>query len=196
MLAKKSGAVYIGTGSLFRGIAKEDTEFGRYIKDLIDNGLLASDADVEKVLHQQLDSLDKDRTVIFDGVPRRLSQAEFLISYLHLAGTKDIVTFYITLPREESLHRMGMRRVCNGCDQAISITDEAEAQKACERCGGSWVQRNDDTPEAINKRLDIYYRDTMPVIDFLKEHSDFHQIDGTKHIDEVEAQIDQILGIH
>ncbi len=194
VLAGKINAVYVGTGSMFRKYAKQDDEFGRYIRDLIDKGLLASDVDVEKILHQKLDSIDQHQPVIFDGMPRRLSQAEFLINYMHANDKKDIITFSITLPREEAIRRMTMRRVCVSCDSAISLgEDMTEAE--CKKCGGELKQRADDMPEAINKRLDIYDRDTVPVLEFLKGHSVVHQLDGTKPIAEVSAEINKILGI-
>jgi adenylate kinase len=193
LLAKRTNSVYIGTGALFRMIAKSDTEFGRYIRDVLDSGLLASDADVEKILHENLDSIDPNQSIIFDGVPRRLSQAEFLINYMHVAGKSDIATFYINLPKEEAMKRMAMRRVCADCDTPTTVTEGIE--KKCEKCGGKLVQRADDTPEAINRRLDIYYRDTLPVLYFLQEHSSFYEIDGRKSIEEVEKEIDGILKV-
>jgi adenylate kinase len=194
LLAQKISGLYIGTGSLFRKIAKEETEFGRYIKDLIDNGLLASDSDVERVLNENLNALSHEQTIIFDGVPRRLSQAEFLVKYLHVAGKHDVATFYINLPREEATRRMGLRRICSQCETATSVETEDD-QKACEECGGQLVKRADDMPEAIQKRLDIYYRDTLPVLNFLQENSAFYEIDGTQTIAEVELEIDKSLGV-
>lgn len=193
LLAQKIQGIYVGTGSLFRKIAKEETEFGRYIRDLINHGLLASDSDVEKILNENLSKMDHEHSIIFDGVPRRLSQAEFLVNYMHIAGKKDVATFYINLPREEAVHRMSLRRVCSLCETPTTIADGEK--KVCAECGGELTQRADDMPEAINKRLDIYYRDTLPVLYYLQEHSDFYQIDGRQTIAEVEKEIDQILGV-
>ncbi len=193
LLAEKIQGQYIGSGSIFRQIAKEDSEFGRYIKNLIDNGLLATDADVEKIIKEKLESFNENTPVIFDGVPRRLSQAEFLVSHLHLSEKKDIATIYITLPREEAVNRMRMRRICVGCEKPTALQDEMD-ERACHLCGGKLVQRADDTDESINKRLDIYYSETLPVIDYLKEHSDFHEIDGTQSIEKIESEISDIFG--
>ncbi|GAC1412202.1 MAG: adenylate kinase [Candidatus Doudnabacteria bacterium] len=193
LLAQKSKGIYVGTGSLFRKIAKENTEFGRYIKDLINQGLLASDHDVERVLDENISEMNKEQSIIFDGVPRRLSQAEFLINYMHVAGKKDIATFYINLPQEEAVRRMSLRRVCSQCETPTTITENT--QTICLNCGGELVQRADDMPDAIARRLDIYNRDTIPVLDYLREHSDFHEIDGGKTIAEVQSEIDKILGV-
>ncbi|MDB4939995.1 MAG: adenylate kinase [Candidatus Doudnabacteria bacterium] len=194
LLAQKINGLYIGTGSMFRKIAKEDTEFGRYIKEVLDSGALVSDKDVEEMLRENLDSTSDEQRVIFDGVPRRLSQAEFLVNYMKSLGKDDIATFYIKLSREEAISRMSARRVCVACDAAHKIADP-ENIKDCIKCGGKLVQRADDMPEAIQKRLDIYYHDTLPVLDYLKEHSNFYEIDGTKSIEDVQNEINQTLGI-
>ncbi len=194
MLAEKTGAIYVGTGSMFRKFAKEDTEFGRYIRDLLDSGLLASDADVEKVLHSKLDNIETDQVVIFDGVPRRLSQAEFLINYMRVSGKSDILTFSITLSKEDAIQRMSARRVCTKCDLPTALL-ESMSPEDCKKCGGDLMQRADDYPEAINRRLEIYYRDTIPVLEYLKKNGQFYELDGTRSIEEVQAEINKILGL-
>ncbi len=193
-LAEKINAIYIGTGSMFRKMAKEDTEFGRYIRNLIDNGELATDEDVEKVIRDRLDNSDQNQVVIFDGVPRRLSQAEWLIKYMHSAGKQDIATFYIQLPPEEAMRRMSARRVCVSCDTPHSLMENVSLED-CTKCGGQLIQREDDKPEAIKHRLDLYYHDTLPVIDFLKDKGGFHEIDGTQSIEDVASHILEVLGV-
>src|SRR5437899_3088029 len=122
-LAERINAIYIGTGSTFRKIAKEDTEFGRYIKSLIDQGMMATDQDVEKIVSEKLANAPESQVVLFDGVPRRLSQAEWLIKFMHAAGKHDVATIYITLPEEEAIKRMAARRVCVSCDTPHSLME-------------------------------------------------------------------------
>ena len=117
----------------------------------------------------RLISLPKSQGVIFDGIPRRLGQAEFLFNYLLGQGRKDFATLYVSLPREESIKRLLLR---------------AEKEK-----------RADDTMEKIEFRLQQYNNDTVPVLEYLKGKTEFFEIDGTPGIETVSQNINQALGL-
>ncbi|TSC64948.1 MAG: adenylate kinase, partial [Candidatus Doudnabacteria bacterium Gr01-1014_77] len=114
-LVKKLNAEFVEMGGLLREISSQDSEFGKHVKGLIDNGVLLTDDDIEKVLTEKLSQIDRTKTVVFDGVPRRIGQANFLLKALDAVGRKDLVTIYISLPREETFHRLSLRRVCEVC---------------------------------------------------------------------------------
>jgi len=154
-------------GGILRQVAKEDSDLGRMIKSLVDNGVLLSDDQLYKVVDAKLAEIKADKGVIFDGIPRRVGQAEHLLDFLKRQGRKDFVTLFVNLPREESLSRLLKR---------------AEIEK-----------RADDTREKIEFRLKQYEDDTLPVLDFLKKQSQFFEIDGQPSIEEVGNKINKVL---
>lgn len=192
-LAQKTGAVYIEMGGLFREIAVQDTDFGRYVKQTIDQGKLMTDQDVENVLKQKLETLQAGQKMVFDGIPRRMGQANFLIDFLtqHGHDKAHIATIFITLPREESIMRLSRRRTCEVCKTPTIWT--GDPAQVCEKCGGKLLQRQDDTPEAIEVRLKAYEEETLPVVDFLKEKTTFFEVDGQPVIEAVTDEIDKTL---
>ena len=196
ILAQKLGAAYIEMGGLFREIAAQDTEFGRYVKSTIEQGKLMTDQDVENVLKQKLESLDPGKKMIFDGIPRRMGQADFIIDYLdhHGHDKEHIASIFITLPREESIRRLSMRRTCEVCGTPTIWS--GDPVQVCEKCGGKLIQRKDDTPEAIDVRLQAYENDTLPVVDFLESRTTFFEIDGRPPIEAVTEEIDKTLRIN
>jgi adenylate kinase len=190
-LVKKLNAAFFEMGDLLRKVAQEDSDFGRYIKQTIDNGILVSDADIEKVLSDKINDLKLEQSLVFDGVPRRIGQAHFLIGKLKESGRSDIHTIYITLDREESLKRLLIRKVCVSCKSPSHATDE----ESCQLCGGEWVQRADDNVDAINLRLDLFEKETLPVLGYLETETTLHQINGKQSIDEVSRDINKELGL-
>ena len=117
----------------------------------------------------RLNQINISQGVIFDGIPRRLGQAEFLTGFLEKQGRKDFITLYVTLPKEESVKRIMAR---------------AEKEK-----------RADDTMEKVEYRLQQYYNETLPVVDYLKQHTQFFEIDGRPNIEEVATEINRALAL-
>lgn len=192
-LVQKLDAEFVEMGGLLREISSQETEFGKHVKGLIDNGILLTDSDIEKILTEKLSQVDAAKKIVFDGVPRRIGQAEFLLKTLSEVGRTDITTIYVSLPREETFKRLSLRRVCEVCKSpAISNSDP---NQVCEKCGGKLVIRKDDTPEAIGKRLDLYENETLPVVDLLKKRTRLVEIDGDQPIEKVRTDINQALGL-
>jgi len=193
ILAEKLGAEYIEMGALLRHTAAEDSDFGREVKSIIESGNLVNDDIWYKVIRQKLETLDAKTPVIFDGSPRRIGQAHMLVDHLKSIGREKIDTLYITLPREESVRRLMLRRVCEKC-KTPTIANGDPAQ-VCAVCGGKLIRRTDDNEAAINQRLAAYEQDTVPVLDYLKEVTALHQIDGIPEVPNVTVEIDKELGI-
>ncbi|MEK7618383.1 MAG: nucleoside monophosphate kinase [Patescibacteria group bacterium] len=156
-------------GGILREVSKEDSELGQQIKNMIDNGILLPDPLLFKVIESRLSQIDARRGIIFDGVPRRVGQAEFLMSFLQNHGRKNFTTFFIDLPKEESLQRL-LRR----------------AQKE---------NRPDDTAEVIQKRLEQYYEATVPVVEYLKQRTNFIEVDGGSSVETVTKNINETLNL-
>lgn len=168
--ALKSGkwsGVYWEMGGILREVAKEETELGRKVKEMVDNGILLPDDSLLQVVESRLSKISAQTGVIFDGIPRRLGQAKFLMNFLTQQGRKNFTTLFIDLPKEESLKRLLLRAQKEG--------------------------REDDTREKIEVRLRQYYEDTLPVLDFLKTQSVFFEIDGRPSIEEVTKDINKAL---
>jgi adenylate kinase len=168
-LAKHLGFFYWEMGGILREVAAGDTILGIKIKQLLDSGVLLSDDDLYQVVKLRLNEIPLAKGVVFDGIPRRLGQADFLLNYLKSQGRTSFATFHIDLPKEESIKRLLKR---------------AEVEK-----------RADDTLEKINFRLEQYQNATIPVIDFLKQNTEFFYIDGSPSIYEVTKSINKSLGI-
>ncbi len=154
-------------GSICREAATKDSELGRKVKNMVDNGIYLDDETLLAVAKEKLESFSPSQGIIFDGIPRRLSQAEFLTNFLKSQGRPDPVTVFINIPKEETLKRLLKR---------------AEVE-----------HRVDDTPEKIEKRLQQYYDETLPVLEFMKQKGKFIEINGMPPIEEVSQTISQSL---
>jgi adenylate kinase len=169
ILAKRLNFFYWEMGAILRDVATTDTELGKRIKNLIDSGVLLTDEQLYEVVDNRLGEIAHDVGVIFDGIPRRIAQAEHLMQFLLKQGRKDFATLFVNLPKEESISRLLKR---------------AEIEK-----------RADDTREKIEFRLKQYEDDTLPVLDYLKQHSAFFEIDGQPSVEQVTKSINQSLGL-
>ncbi len=169
LLARKLDFFYWEMGGILREVAASKTPLGQKVKSLIDSGTLLKDDDLYEVVKMRLKDLPNTKGVIFDGIPRRLGQAEFLLGYLKEQGRKDFVTLYVSLPKEQSIKR---------------LLERAEVEK-----------RADDTLEKIEFRLQQYMEETVPVLEYLNQNSIFFEIDGSPSVEEVTKKINQALEI-
>ena len=194
ILKEKLGAEFLEMGGMLREVAKQDTEFGKHIRDLIENGYYVPDEDVERLLAEKFDAVGFSKPLIFDGVPRKMGQADFLMNELKKHNRDEIHTVHISLPREESIRRLSARRTCENCSSTVNLLETPDVV-SCPNCGGNLVQRKDDTPEFIERRLKQNEELTTPVIEYLKEKTSFHDINGFQSVDEVARDIEKALGI-
>ncbi len=168
-LAAKLDFFLWDTGAALRAIAAQDTPLGKEVAGIINNGNFLSDELLIEILKDRLPGILKGKGVIFDGVPRRIGQAEYLLHYLREQGKNRMVTISIDVPREESVKRLLIRAEVEG--------------------------RADDTPESIDKRLRFFEDVVKPMMEYLKKETKYIDIDGVPSIDEVEREIDEALGI-
>lgn len=169
VLAKRLDFFYWEMGGILRQVAASSSELGQKVKKLIDSGVLLTDPQLYEVVDSRLAEITPDKGVIFDGIPRRVAQAEHLMEFLQKQGRKDFATLFVNLPKEESLSRLLKR---------------AEIEK-----------RADDTKEKIEFRLQQYEKDTLPVLDYLKQRTTFFEIDGKYSVEEVTKKIGESLGL-
>jgi adenylate kinase len=190
MLAEKFNLEHIEMGKLLREIAKLDTPLGKKINEIINlQGKLVDDKIIEKVLHSKLLELPNERSIIFDGVPRRDDQRKYLDKELQKLSRELDAVIDINLSEKDSVERLSKRRVCKNEHVLIMGKNIKSENDKCPICGSEIHQRIDDTPERIKTRLGIYHKDTKAVVDHYRQKGLLVEIDGRPSIEEVHESI-------
>ena len=185
----------ISTGDIFRQNIKEGTELGKKAKSYMDAGDLVPDELVCDLVVDRLQKDDCKNGYILDGFPRTIPQAEALTEALKKQGTAIDYALEIAMKDEDIIERMGGRRVCAKCGatfHAVKIPPKVEG--ICDNCGGNLELRDDDKPETVKKRLDVYHEQTAPLIEYYKKQGIHHAVDGNLGIEGVAKAIGDILG--
>ena len=185
-LARHYVVPHVSTGDMFRAAVKAGTEFGRRAEEFMIAGKLVPDEIVVGVVRERLCQRDaKARGFILDGFPRTAAQAEALDEMLELEGMPLDLTIDLEIKEEDALARLAARRVCSTCATIYSTSRPPAINWTCDNCGGEVVQRQDDTEEAIRKRLADYNELTTPLIDWYEARGMLVQIDALGTPDEV-----------
>ena len=176
---------HISTGDMLRAAAREGSELGLQAKQIMDEGGLVGDEVMIGLVDERLRKPDADsRGYILDGFPRTVAQAEALA---RITGPKPIhVVIDLDVPREIVLERLSSRRVCRDCgtNYTAAVADERRMW-ICDVCGGDVQQRADDTPDAVNRRLDLYETQTAPLIKHYSRMGELAVVNGVGHPDHV-----------
>lgn len=183
----------VATGELFRSAIKSSSALGQQIKAIYDRGELVPDDMTIALVAERLDQIAREGReggqvvgALYDGFPRTSAQAEALDQLLAQRGEKIDAVIAIDVPREELIHRLSGRRLCSVCGKVYNVISDPPARLGeCDACGGELVQRADDTPEAVSKRLDLYARETAPLLDRYAGRGVLLHINGDRPIDEV-----------
>lgn len=183
---------HISTGDMLRAAVREGTELGKMAKAIIDAGGLVSDEIMIGIVAERLEVDDaRDRGYILDGFPRTVGQAESLDGITSERPLDMVID--LDVPRDLVLERLSARRVCRDCGANFQATGTETGQWTCENCGGDVVQRDDDTPDAINRRLDLYETQTQPLIDYYGASGRLVTVDGLGSPDEVFARLTKAI---
>lgn len=175
---------HISTGDTLRAAVREGTELGVMAKQVMDAGNLVGDDIMVGIVRERLSQPDTmGRGYILDGFPRTVPQAVALDDIT--AELPLDVVLDLDVPREMVLERLSARRVCRDCGTNYVANGNEKHPWICEVCGGDVMQRDDDTPEAIDHRLDLYEQQTSPLIEYYSQHGRLAVIDGVGHPDEV-----------
>ncbi|MFI5034673.1 MAG: adenylate kinase [Acidimicrobiales bacterium] len=183
---------HVSTGDMLRAAVQAGTALGREVAARLEAGVLVSDALVIRLVEERFADPDAAAGALLDGFPRNAAQAEALEELLGIAGVSLCVNLEIA--NERATARLSSRRVCQDCGTIYRDTDPAAVSGVCAKCGGHVVQRADDQPEAIRRRLETYERDTAPLLDFYRERGVLVTVDGDRAPDEVTASIVAALG--
>lgn len=195
MIAEKCGIPHISTGDIFRANIKNGTELGAKAKEYMDKGLLVPDELVCDLVVDRIQQADCEKGYILDGFPRTIPQAEALENALNAIEQKLDYAIDIDVPDENIINRMSGRRACVGCGATYHVLfNPTKVEGKCDVCGESLILRDDDKPETVKKRLDVYHTQTQPLIDFYTERKVLVEVDGTQSMDKVFEDIMKILG--
>ena len=195
MIADKYGVPHISTGDIFRANIKNGTELGMEAKKYMDQGLLVPDELTVRILLDRVAQDDCKNGYVLDGFPRTIPQAEVLDSELTKLGDHIDYAINVDVPDENIVKRMSGRRACLTCGATYHIEHVPPKKEGiCDVCGSELVLRDDDKPETVKNRLNVYHEQTQPLIDFYTEKGVLKTVDRTVPMEEVFAAITAILG--
>lgn len=195
MIAKKYDIPHISTGDIFRANIKNGTELGNKAKAFMDAGQLVPDELTVQLVLDRIKQQDCMKGYVLDGFPRTIPQAEALDSALNDRGEKIEYAINVNVPDSNIINRMAGRRACVNCGATYNIVyNPTQKEGVCDVCQGELILRDDDKPETVQKRLQIYHDRTKPLIDHYNAKGVVHVVDGTVDIDVVFATIVKILG--
>jgi adenylate kinase len=186
LMAEKYGLVHVETGLIFREIGRENSDLGRKIKELNDNKEMIPDHITIDVLRTYLEKIPAEKGVILDSAPRTQGQIELVEDLMRELGRKIAKAIYITLPYEESVARITKRYACTVCYRHFVLgKDIANTEAPCPTCNGPIMQRPDDTPDGIAKRLKVFYEVTIPVVEHYRAKGVLIEVDGNRAVQDV-----------
>lgn len=195
MIAEKFNIPHISTGDIFRANIKNGTELGKKAKAFMDQGILVPDELTCDLVVDRIAKPDCSNGFILDGFPRTIPQAQVLDRALAALGTDIDYAIDVDCPDDLIVARMSGRRACVGCGATYHIVFNAPKQEGiCDVCGEKLIQRDDDHPETVQKRLDVYHDQTQPLISFYEGKGKLKTVDGTVDMKDVFTAIMDILG--
>ena len=186
---------HISTGDIFRANIKEGTELGKKAKSYMDQGLLVPDELTLELIMDRFQNPDCANGYVLAGFPRTIPQAEALTAALEKNGDSIDYAINVEVPDENIITRMSGRRACLACGATYHVVyAPTKEEGVCDRCGEKLVLRDDDKPETVKKRLDVYHSQTQPLIDYYTKQGKLAEVDGTQSVDAVFDAIVKILG--
>lgn len=181
-LIEDYGMLHISTGDLLRDAVKRQTEAGLKAKSYMDAGNLVPDDVILGIMKDKFENSDISNGLILDGFPRNVDQANALDEMLNNLGNKIDKAILIDTPNDIIIQRICSRRTCKDCGRigtVIGLSDEEAAAYACPDCGGQMFQRDDDNEVTVRNRIDVYEKNTAPLIDFYTKQGKLARVDGS-----------------
>lgn len=189
-LVRDYGVAHISTGDLLRAAVKGGTELGIQAKKFMDAGELVPDQLVIDLVKERLAEDDAQQGFLLDGFPRNTLQAVTLDSELSELGRELDCALLIDVDRDVIINRLSSRRTCRACGYTGTAADEV-----CPSCGGEMYQRDDDKAETIANRMDVYEKQTSPLVEYYRGQNILKTIDGDRDVDVVYADVKEVLGL-
>lgn len=189
-ISQRLGLAHVASGDLFREAASRGDELGQKVKSYMEQGLLVPNDVTISMILERIERPDCAAGFILDGFPRTLEQAQALDQALGEKGKAIDRVVYINVSADELVRRLGGRWICRSCQAPYhEVSSPPRVAGKCDRCGGELYQRADDTPETVRKRIEVYLKETAPLIDYYQGQGRLVEIDGERGIDEVGADM-------
>jgi adenylate kinase len=189
-LVKDFGLPYLSTGIILREAVAEESELGREAKGYMDNGELVPDDLISRAVAERFESGETDEGFLLDGFPRTVGQAEVLAELLEDQGRELTAVLLIDAPDDEVVRRLSGRRTCAKGNHVYHVEfDPPKHEGVCDQDGSRLIQRDDDKPETVRKRLSVYHDQTEPLIDWYEDKDLLMRFDGRRSPDEVHDRI-------
>jgi adenylate kinase len=187
LLSQRMGFLHLSTGDLLREAVKNQTPLGKRAKEYMDRGELVPDELMVQLIEE---TMPKDGNVILDGFPRTVNQALALEEMLKGKGEKISKVLFFDVPDEVIIDRLSGRRVCSKCGAVYHVKyNPPKVEGMCDLCGGSLVQRDDDREEVVKKRLEVYRKQTQPLIEFYQDRGIIYRLDAEKGVEELFEEV-------
>jgi len=194
-LARKLSLAHIATGNLFRQAIEQGAELGIQIKSYVEKGMLVPNEITMQMVIERMSAPDCESGIVFDGFPRNLEQARALDQALAKQDKAIDRVIYIKVAEEELLKRLSGRWICRSCQTPYHATDSPpKVWGKCDKCNDELYQRPDDTTETVKQRLQVYFTQTAPLIDYYTQAGKLMEIDGKGDINRVGKRIIIALG--
>jgi len=193
-LAQEWGVLHLATGDLLREAVAAGSPRGREAKSYMDQGALVPDDVIIRMMAERLSAADAGRGFILDGFPRTIAQAEALARLLKDLGQTLDAVVYFDVSEPELLRRLTGRRVCRACGHSYHLTSNPPKRAGvCDACGGELYQRDDDAEATVRNRLDVYRRQTAPLLDYYRGRKLLAEVAGEGPVDRVAEAIRRAL---
>ena len=193
-ISREFGLVHLSTGDMLRAAVAEGSSLGVRAKSFMESGGLVPDDLIIDLLLERLSKPDCKKGYMLDGFPRTLPQAEALDTKLKSQNQRINLVLYFNSEPEKIIVRISGRRTCSGCGAVYHATNNPpKVHNVCDHCGGGLLQRKDDEPQTVKKRLDTYFEQTSPLIDFYTEQGLVYEISADRKIADIEVEVLALL---
>ncbi len=193
ILSSELKIVHIATGDILREAISRGSELGKKAKTYMDRGELVPDDVVIGIIQDRLKESDAKNGFILDGFPRTLPQAEALDKVFEKAGIKIDRVVSMEVDKNVLMKRLTSRRVCRNCGSIYNLLVDKLEDSKCPKCGGELYQRDDDKQETIERRFEVYQKQTKPVREFYSKKKMLVEVDGIGEIDEITKRLKKVL---
>ncbi len=194
ILSREMNLPRIASGDLFRQALEKKSELGLLAKSYMEEGRLVPDEIAIRMVLERISLPDCVSGCLFDGFPRTLEQAEALDKALAEQGKSIAKVIYIQVTKEEFLKRLSGRWLCRNCQTPYHlVTSPPKVQGKCDKCGGELYQRPDDNEETVRERLEVFFAQTAPILDYYRKQNKLIEVNGNLGIQEVAREVISVL---
>jgi adenylate kinase len=190
IIADRLGIYHIASGDLFREAASRGDDIGRQAKHYMERGLLVPDEITIRMILERIADADCAKGFILDGFPRTLDQAKALDMALRERGEAIDKVLYISVATDELVRRLSGRSICRSCQTPYhEVSSPPKVAGICDLCGGELYRRPDDLPQTVRKRIEVYFTETAPLIDYYRKMAKLVEIKGEGEIEEISERL-------